>query len=888
MRTTAATVSRRHQRLAGVAMLGLLVAVLLPMTNAAAAGWPSVFHAYGRFDGTTFNDPLDQPGGNSIADLSSGVTGTAAGPLPSTYVAADGTDLLVRFRLKETPGTGAGWDTSKGGITGFAYVVQLAVGGVHVASVGLDGKTSAADYVYVAPVSSTTVGGVTYTSSTPRVVSTWNGTEIPGARLLSAGNPAAPAETFLDFRVPLSDIRLVAPSITPTTPLQFFYGSSAAANLTTINKDFMSNDGETCALVGCAEVIIGPSRIGLTWTDTPTAVSGANPPQVGSESRYDLTVTANNTGLNQLSSIQILDDLPAGVTVLSTTTASGSATMSGQHLEWTPDPLAPGEEATLTLRVSVTPGAAATGTSLRLSPGPTGSALDVAAGTSSSAVLPPIAVGPVAGNGTAPVVEPTPEPTPAASAEPTPEPTAGPTPMPTAGPTDEPTAAPTAGPTDEPTAAPTPAPTAQPTAGPSPEPTAGPTAEPTPQPTAGPTDEPTAQPTPEPTASPTDEPTAEPTTDPTDEPTAEPTDEPTPGPTDEPTPEPTQDPTEGPTETVTSDPAPIAVDDAAGGRTGEPVSIDVLANDTAPDSWLDVSTVTPTSGMAHGVVLGVDPASGVITYQPDPSYEGLDGFTYRVCNGHGKCDDAYVSTATPPVDLEVTVVRTGPAVRVGQKASYAVHVTNLGPRVAEAPLTLTLSTTGLALPEARGQGWLAGQPSTISAASHLAPNVYGAEPLTLSLPADLAVGRPKLVTLTGIVTGSAGTQVRVDAEVAGPTIELEYANNESSARDIISATDPIDPADPVNPVDPDDPTDPDDPVDPGDPADPDQPGDPIGPTNNDPSADARTGGAETTSGSRQHTLAATGGQTVTLLLAAVALLLLGLGLRRAGRRSARS
>ena len=101
----------RPARPAAVAALGLLIALLLPVANAQAAGWPSVFHAYGRFDGTTFNDPIDQPAGNAIADLSSGVTSTASGPLPSTYIAADGTDLLVRFRLKTTPGLGAGWDT---------------------------------------------------------------------------------------------------------------------------------------------------------------------------------------------------------------------------------------------------------------------------------------------------------------------------------------------------------------------------------------------------------------------------------------------------------------------------------------------------------------------------------------------------------------------------------------------------------------------------------------------------------------------------------------------------------------------------------------------------------------------------------------------------------
>src|SRR5688500_4994357 len=112
--------SRRYLTVPVVVVL--FAGVALSALPARAAGWPSVFHAYGRFDGTTFNDPIDQPAGNAIADLSSGVTGAdVSGPFSSTYVAADGTDLLVRFRLKTTPGVGTGWDTSKGGLTGFAY-----------------------------------------------------------------------------------------------------------------------------------------------------------------------------------------------------------------------------------------------------------------------------------------------------------------------------------------------------------------------------------------------------------------------------------------------------------------------------------------------------------------------------------------------------------------------------------------------------------------------------------------------------------------------------------------------------------------------------------------------------------------------------------------------
>lgn len=909
MRSNPGYVASRRARPAAIVLLGLLIAVSLPMSQAEAAGWPSVFHAYGRFDGTAFADPIDQPAGNAIADLSRGPGATAAEWLPSTYVAADGTDLLIRYRLKTTPGGAGvgGWDTAKGGLNGFAYVVEIGVAGQHVASVGLDGTSASADYVYVAPVEAIVTGGVEYTAARPKVVSTWNGTEIPGARLTNAATPGAAAETFLDFRVPLSDITLVAPSITATTPLQFFFGTSAAASLTTINKDYMSNAGTTCAVVGCAEVIIGPSRIGLTWKDSPTSVSGLHPPKVGAESVYDLTVTANNTGLNELSSIEVVDDLPAGVSVVSATTASGSASVTGQHVQWLPQSLAPGEKVTLTLRVSVQPGAGSAGGSLQLSPGPTASASDVVSGTPSTASLTPVHVGPVAAG--EPGSEPTEQPTATPTTDPTPLPTVEPTAPATVAPTDPPTLTPTDPPTAPPTQAPTDGPTAPPTDAAT-EPASEPTElvdEPTAPPTAATTEDPT-EPAGEPTDGPSGTPTEavsesaeEPTEDPTDsvgEPTEDPT-ESTPEPTEDPTElidEPTEDPfepidepTEDPTDsTDPSDPVPVVVDDAAGGRTGEAVTVDVLANDSAPSSLLEPWTVTPVTPLSHGAILAVDAGTGAVTYRPDPGYEGLDGFTYRVCNAHGRCDTANVSTATPPVDLEVVVTRSGPPVHVGDTATYAITVTNLGPRIADAPLTLTLSTSNLSQTHASGDGWiptLGASPFT-AAWSRAAPRVLGSDPLSLQLPTDLAINRPTVVKLVGTVTGAAGSQVRVDAEVAGPTIELEYANNESSARDTVLA-EPGDPTDPTDATDPEDPTDPREPDDSNDPADPDHPSDPIAPTGNEPTPNDGTDSGSDPRDPRppfvQRTLAATGVQTLGMLVAALGLVAAGLGLRRKTR-----
>ena len=235
-------------------------------------------------------------------------------------------------------------------------------------------------------------------------------------------------------------------------------------------------------------------------------------------------------------------------------------------------------------------------------------------------------------------------------------------------------------------------------------------------------------------------------------------------------------------------PAPIAADDYTGGPTGEAVTVSVLDNDSAPKSSLNTASVTILQPLTNGTITAVDPTTGAVSYVPDAHYEGTDEFTYRVCNVHGHCDTARVSTATPPVDLAVTITRTGGGtLAAGEVATYEVMVTNLGPRVAEGPLTLTLSASSqLADLQAHGAAWEPAPPAP-SPRRGRARMADAAAAVSLQLPQGLAVGDPSMVALTGLVTGDPGAKVTVDAEVSGLSIELVYANNESSARDRIRA-----------------------------------------------------------------------------------------------------
>jgi hypothetical protein len=81
---------------------------------------------------------------------------------------------------------------------------------------------------------------------------------------------------------------------------------------------------------------------------------------------------------------------------------------------------------------------------------------------------------------------------------------------------------------------------------------------------------------------------------------------------------------------------PKANDDFIDTDAGNPVTVDVLANDTDPDGAdkLDKSTVTVVTAAAHGAT-SVDSATGEITYTPQTGFSGTDTFAYTVTDVNG-------------------------------------------------------------------------------------------------------------------------------------------------------------------------------------------------------------------------------------------------------------
>jgi parallel beta-helix repeat protein len=113
--------------------------------------------------------------------------------------------------------------------------------------------------------------------------------------------------------------------------------------------------------------------------------------------------------------------------------------------------------------------------------------------------------------------------------------------------------------------------------------------------------------------------------------------------------------------TVEPNAAPDAANDSATSVDGDPVTIDLLANDSDPDGDdISVQSIDTTSDEGGSVANNGD---GTATYTPLADFEGADSFAYSIVDEHGKSDGAVVSltVVNPPnvppvaVDDEATV-----------------------------------------------------------------------------------------------------------------------------------------------------------------------------------------------------------------------------------------
>ncbi|NNE12794.1 MAG: hypothetical protein HKN41_11195, partial [Ilumatobacter sp.] len=288
-----------------------------PVANASAP-WPTTWTAYSFADGSPV---LDVGGDNNpdYADVWSGVS-SGLGTVPTTYLATDGTNIFFRLRVAGDP------ETNKGGsFSSSVWLVQIAVDGVHEASVGLDGKPAGEnDVVYVAAASGSPES-VVYEPVVP------NGTATGAGRVLADGVGGF----FVDFQVPISAISAVAPAVTPSAPVQLFFGTSTSN--TNINKDYMTGDG--VSFVGLATVALDGSPVGDTSTEiaitSPTSattsfpnISGTGESGATIEVSIDgqtLTTTVAPDGTWSVSAASAITDGSYSVTATATDTFGNTA-----------------------------------------------------------------------------------------------------------------------------------------------------------------------------------------------------------------------------------------------------------------------------------------------------------------------------------------------------------------------------------------------------------------------------------------------------------------------------------------------------------------------------------------------------------------------------------
>lgn len=94
---------------------------------------------------------------------------------------------------------------------------------------------------------------------------------------------------------------------------------------------------------------------------------------------------------------------------------------------------------------------------------------------------------------------------------------------------------------------------------------------------------------------------------------------------------------------------PTAIDNTATGSGGNPVVVDVLANDYDPNNNINVSTLSIVTQGNNGVgYLN----NNKIVYLPNGSYSGNDTVTYRICDSTSLCDTAKIFIQIDPAVID--------------------------------------------------------------------------------------------------------------------------------------------------------------------------------------------------------------------------------------------
>jgi gliding motility-associated-like protein len=122
---------------------------------------------------------------------------------------------------------------------------------------------------------------------------------------------------------------------------------------------------------------------------------------------------------------------------------------------------------------------------------------------------------------------------------------------------------------------------------------------------------------------------------------------------------------------------PVAGPDIIPSVEGQPITFDVLTNDTG-EGPLDKSSLEITTPPQHGT-LTIDPLTGKITYTPFPGYSGSDSFAYTVKDDQGvesQPATVTIEITSPKIGLAKQLVEAKPAINGSYNVKYLFTIVN--------------------------------------------------------------------------------------------------------------------------------------------------------------------------------------------------------------------
>lgn len=267
LRYDAVTVMLR--RLAAVGTL-LLISTVAGHAQYTPGSWPATFLDYTDSTGGYIQDISDQ--NPSQLDVI-----YAASTPSSVLVGADGTHAFFRMQLADNP------YRPNGNWSPYAWVVAISDSTGQGAPIGWVSVNATGSGLNV-EVKDNSVTDLIY--SYPASTATAN---MPAVRSLAAGSSGY---FYLDFQVPIAALSARF-GISASTPMRFFYGTSASAG--SINKDYMT--GSTVSFLGLTTTSLSSMENG-SLVLLPVELTSFNVFLKGStaELRWSTATEVNNYG----------------------------------------------------------------------------------------------------------------------------------------------------------------------------------------------------------------------------------------------------------------------------------------------------------------------------------------------------------------------------------------------------------------------------------------------------------------------------------------------------------------------------------------------------------------------------------------------------------------